>query len=458
VHLIIWAGVLLGLYAIRRWTPGEALVFAYVPVLLLFPDTFHAITPGLPDPSANVAVMMPIFVAALMVYGRDWQFSLADGLVLTIAAAMALSEYLAAGYSEAQNLAVGTLFQIAAPYLVARLAVDREGLHVLLAKRVVLCCFAVALIGLYEFRFGWNLFLRLPEQFVFRGQGLGWVTTFRYGFARVAGPYAHAILAGMMMVMAYRLNRWLEWGGHWEDRFRYLPWLPLSKGRVLTLGLLMGSITTLCRGPWLGGLVGAVFVNAGRHPKRKIAFAAGTALLVIAAVPAFFYFQSYLDIKPGVEVSLSRETALYRKELFEKYYQIALDHAWLGWGRNTWPKVPGMSSVDNYYLLLSLMHGVFTTGMLLLLLFWMSFRLFLKGMAEPPEVCSLAFTFLGIIIAFFIALGTVYLGENVLPTLFLILGWSEGYLRGAGYRSIVGSAEAAQTEPAMPFRFRRVMR
>ena len=459
MHLILWLGVVAGLIAVARMSPGRALVMVYVPVLLIVPDTFHAITPGLPDPSANVAVMIPIFFAALAAYARFWRPTVADILVVAIASAMAYSEYIAAGYSEAQNLLSGTLFQIVAPYLVARLALDRESLHVDMAKRVVIIMFAIAVIGLFEFKFGWNPFLTLPERTLFPGQGLGWVTTFRYGFARVAGPYAHCILAGMMMMMAYRLNRWLEWGGHWEPTFRRFPNLPLSKGRIITIALIIGSITTIARGPWLGGLLGAIFVNAGRHKERKKAFARGLGALALLSIPAYLTFAAYLDVAPGMEMTMSQETAMYRKVLFEKYYAIALDHAWFGWGRNTWPKVPGMASIDNYYLLLSLMHGVLTTLLLVGLMGWMAVRLFRKGMSEPAESSSLAFTFLGIIIAFAVSMVTVYLGENVVPAFFLILGWAEGYMQGKGYQGIVGrSSNNDEETPTAPFRFKRVIR
>jgi hypothetical protein len=456
VHLLIWLGTFAGLYAVMRFSPGRALLWIYIPVLLIVPDTFHANTPGLPDPSANVAVMIPIFLATLARYGQFWKPSTADLLVIAIALTMSVSEFRAAGYSEAQNLMFGSLFQIVAPYFVARLVVDREGLHVDLAKRITLIAAGVGLVGLFEFRFGWNPFLTLPERIFFPGQGLGWVTTFRHGFARVAGPYAHCILAGMMMIIAYRLNRWLEWGGHWEPKFSRFPKHPFSKGRLITLAILVGSITTIARGPWLGGLVGAVFVNAGRHPKRKAAFVTGFLLLALMAVPGYIAFMSYLDVKPGMEMTMSQETAMYRKVLFEKYFSIALDHAWLGWGRNTWPKIPGMASIDNYYLLLSLMHGVLTTALLLGLMGWMSLRLFRKGMSEPVEANSLAFTFLGIIIALFVALVTVYLGENVLPAFFLVLGWAEGYIQGKGYRGILGGADQP-VEPTERPRFRRVI-
>lgn len=211
------------------------------------------------------------------------------------------------------------------------------------------------------------------------------------------------------------------------------------------------------RGPWLGGLLGAVFVNAGRHPKRKKAFIIGSVLLILLSIPGYIAFMTYLDLKPGMEMTMSQETALYRKFLFERYFNIALDHAWLGaGGRNTWPKVPGMTSVDNYYLLLSLMHGVLATLLLVSLMGWMCVRLFRKGMAEPLEANSLAFTFLGIIVAFFVSLVTVYLGEGVVPAFFLLLGWAEGYMQGKGYLGIGPHHQAISPIPN-GFRFRRVI-
>ena len=59
-------------------------------------------------PDANWAVMIPIFAAGMMAYARTWRPSVADILVIGIASAMAYSEYLAAGYSEAQNLGAGS--------------------------------------------------------------------------------------------------------------------------------------------------------------------------------------------------------------------------------------------------------------------------------------------------------------------------------------------------------------
>jgi hypothetical protein len=58
-------------------------------------------------------------------------------------------------------------------------------------------------------------------------------------------------------------------------------------------------------------------------------------------------------------------------------------------------------------------------------------RLFRRGLAEPHDANGLALTFGGILVAALVALGTVYLGEQVMPLLFLILGWSEAVLQRA---------------------------
>ena len=50
-------------------------------------------------------------------------------------------------------------------------------------------------------------------------------------------------------------------------------------------------------------------------------------------------------------------------------------------------------------------------------------------MREPTGTNSLSFTFAGILIAILVSLVTVYLGEQTVPVLFLILGWAEAHLQ-----------------------------
>ncbi len=464
--LIVFAALIAAFVQAVRRTPGHALVTVYLPVLLLIPSTFHATVST--TPNFNQLAIVAIALVALPRHIGRWRPSVADIAIVGLVVGVACSEYTNAGYKEAQNLTFVMLTSAALPYFVARRVIPHERLHVAVARRIVMLLACVTIVNLWEFRFGVNLFHAIPGMF-FPGQGGGWVTTFRYGVARTAGPFSHAILAGVGLVIGFRLQRWLEAGGHWEPRFARLPQLPIGKARAISWILAAGVVMTLARGPWLGAVAGAMLVAVGRskRPKRMLAWA-GIGLVVSGAA-VWGALSVYLDVKPGQVMTMSQESAMYRRELFDRYLSIAIDHAALGWGRNTWPKVPGMPSIDNYYLLLTLMHGLVATGLLAFLLVWCSARLLRLGVADAARrrdgmsgaagaaPNSLAFTFAGILIAVAISLGTVYLGEAAMPLFFFIVGWAEGYVLcpetvgvngGAGEAGEVGESASA----VRPFR------
>lgn len=428
MYALVFLVPVVALWVALRRSPAQALLAVYLPLLLLIPESFRATLPGIPKMNFNQAAIVPIVLVALAWHGRKWRPSVTDFAVFALAAVVALSEFLAAGYKEAQNLMFAMFASMAGPYLAARLLLDGRPMDVAVARRFVILVFAALLIGLYELRFGINPFLRYLG-ILFPGQGDGWVTTFRHGLARVAGPYSHAILAGIMAVIAYRLQRWLQWGRHWEPRFVRLPGLPWSKAAIITTVLALGAVVAVARGPILGALLGAGLILIGASRRRKVLLPVAAVALAILAPLGYLGLMAYLDVQPGMPMTMSQESALYRKVMIERYFDIALDHALLGWGRNTWPKLAGMSSIDNYFLLLSLMHGLVATALLSFLFLWQGTRLFRRGMAEPPDANSLALTFAGILVAVFVTLGTVYLGEQVMPALFLILGWSEAVLK-----------------------------
>ena len=251
MYPLVFLAPLVSAWVALRFTPMRALLAVYLPLLLLVPESFRATLQGIPKMNFNQAAIVPVVLVALLRYGRNWRPSVTDVAVFALAVLIALSEFLAAGYKEAQNLMFAMLASMAGPYLAARLLLDGRDRDVAFARRFVILMFAVVIVGAYEFRFGVNPFLRYLGN-LFPGQGLGWVTTFRHGFARVAGPYSHAILAGIMVVMAYRLQRWLQWGRHWEPRFSLLPALPWSKAAVISLVLAVGAAMTIARGPILG--------------------------------------------------------------------------------------------------------------------------------------------------------------------------------------------------------------
>ncbi len=451
MSLVIYLALVAAAVVALRHGAGRAVLVVYLPLLLLIPDGFRAITPGLPDPNFSQAAIIPIVAVALLRHARGWRPVPMDAVIVVYAAWVGASDYMARGYDDAQNLMFSMLFSVLAPYFVARWVISAQGLDVAVARRFVIIVFCVALVGVWEARFGFNPFHALIGP-LFPGQGKGWVTTFRHGMARVAGPYSHAILAGIMMAVAFTLQRWLQKAGHWEPRFAGLKALPWPKARVITVVLAMGMLMTVARGPWLGAVFALARLAVGQAAHRRRALTiAGTALAAGAAAGAWA-LSDYLDIQPGAAMSMSQESALYRKVLFEKYFDIALESAWFGWGLTTWPKVRGMESIDNYYLLMSLMHGVPAMLMLVGLLLGSAWLCVRRGLAEAPGSHSPAFAFAGVFIAIFVALGTVYLGEQVLPTLFFMLGWAQGWLQHGAVARTSTAAPQPVTKAAPRFR------
>jgi hypothetical protein len=424
---------------------APALVFldVYFPSVFLLPDYYRWVVSGLPDPSFHHTVILPIVAVFLATNLLRWRPSLLDVLVIGFASSVSYSEYLNVGYAEAQNLLFDQLCGVVFVYILAKGLIEPNELRVVAAKRLTfLLCF-VAVSSMYEFKMAWNPYAGLLAPY-FPGQ-LNWVTTFRWGYARVAGPYGHAILAGVIFAVGYRLQRWLEWRGYWETP---------RKARVLSLGLAAGVFMSMCRGPWFGAACGAVVMLIVHARSRKRAVALLLAVMILVGAPVVLAMKGYLSVKRARALSAAQETIAYRRELIEKYVEIMLKKSAWGWGHNTWPRIPTMDSIDNQYLLLPLQHGFVSLGFFLAILFWTSARLCWRGVHAPPgsEESELALTFFASYIVIVATLTTVYLGAQTVQLFFLLTGWSEGLLL-----RMRGRAALAARESGPLFSFQRVM-
>jgi hypothetical protein len=422
---------LVAVYVAMRRSAWNAYLDVYIPVLLLLPMYYRWVLPVLPDPTFEQATILVVAAFFFLQRGRlRWKFSFMDLFIAAFACCVGYSEYLNAGYNEAQNLMFDMVASFALPYAITKgVIVEAAERSVPLAKRIVMMLLVVSIMSVYEFRMGvtlWLLFRRF-----YPGQGLEWVTTFRYGFARIAGPFGHAILAGLILTVGFRLQRWLEWSGHWEPRFTHLRWLRISKARLITLGLVGGIVMTMVRGPWLGGFAGGAIAAVGRTRHRKAALWAIATAVVLIGIPAASAFYKYASVGRAHAKTASQETAAYRMELLDKYVTITLKRGAWGFGRNTWPRVAGAPSIDNYYLLLCLMHGMVAVTIFVTIMLVMPFRLVRNDMKMPlalPLGSSLGFTLASIYIVYAVTIATVYMGLQTIPLFAILTGWSEGYL------------------------------
>jgi hypothetical protein len=423
--------------------PAYVFVDVYLPTLFLFPDYYRWIASGFPDPSFHHAAILPVVAVFFLTHALRWRFSVTDLLVVGLAASISYSEYLNVGYADAQNLLFDQLCGVVFVYMLAKGLIEPDGFRVIVAKRVALLLSVVAISSLYEFKMAWNPYAGMLSRY-FPDQ-LNWITTFRWGFARIAGPYGHAILAGVVFAVGYRLQRWLEWGRYWETP---------RKARILTLGLAAGVLMTMCRGPWLGAVCGAIVLLITRAHSRRYALSVAFAILLIVGVPVTLALKGYVSIKRELATSVAQETVAYRRELVERYLAIMAERIAWGWGRNTWPRVPTMSSVDNEFLLLPIQHGLVALGLFLVTIFWMGGRSCWYGMkaSRGSEESELALTFFSIYMVIAVTMTTVYLGAQTVQLFFLITGWTEGLLL-----RMRDARKATAAAPLPFFHFQRVL-
>lgn len=412
----------------------QAYIDVYLFSLFLLPGWCRFPIPALPDPTFCESALLPIFAVFLLKFRGPWKWSFLDLVVFAYAAQLGGSEFHNAGFADAQNLMFDMVASGVLPYVLAKGIVEPNGLRVAFAKKIVGMLAFLVVTFLYEARFGVNPYRMIFDRF-FPGQGDGWVTTFRYGLARTAGPYGHAILAGIVMLIGFSLARWLEQSKLWEPRFK--RWHPVkwSKARILSCAMFAGLFLTMVRGPQIGALLAFVvnIIGSGRNPRKRAWLVLAVALAI--GVPAAISGYRYAAVGREHAKTTSQESAAYRKELIDKYEAIALEHFWIGWGRNGWPKVSGMPSIDNYYLLLALMHGFTATLLLLTILISLIVQLlrngFLAGQMKPIG-SSLSFCLAGVFAGITFSVLTVYMGDNIIPIFFTMVGFADGYLQAGG--------------------------
>ncbi len=456
--LVIIPGLFAVWFLLKR-SIVDAFLWVYMSTVLMLPGWARWTLPGLPDPMMHQAAILPILIAYFVRPKKKWKYSITDLIVFALIFLMGLSEYVNVGFGEMQDLVFDMTTAGLFPYMLAKAFCSSEDFRVRFVKRFVWSLIPVFVTTLYEFRFALNPYRLIFDRF-FPGQGSGWVVTFRYGFPRVAGPYGHAILDGIVFMMGLLLQLWLVYSHRWERRFRW-PIFNLSKPLAITSALMLTLTICFTRGPQIGAGLGWIGSSIGRaaNPRKRAMML--LCAVVFIGIPVKSWFDSYVSVGRAGAQTQSQETAAYRKELMDKYQEIALQRSVLGWGSSGWPQIPGMPSIDNYYLLLALMHGLGATALFTLILVVMAVRLFRDGMRNAPlpaPTSSLSFIMFGIYIGIAFSIATAYIGLNVIPIFFMFTGFAEGHLVNGGDGALISRRKRTIAEvPAQAFQFQRVV-
>ncbi len=420
------------LVALRRGVE-RAFVWVGLPALLLLPNYYTYKLPGIPRFDFTCYVLL---ASAAGMAWRTFRPSLFDLGVLFYVVLITAAEWSAKSAHEARNLFALSTMGILAPYVIGKcLARRREALLAVVAMIVALG----ALIGWlspYEARMGANPFDWLrglwPHHVPWDG------ALYRGGFRRVAGPFAHPICHGFFFSFSIPLFLWLR---------RENPRLRGTTGKLLLAGNLLGLAFALSRGPILGLLITLWGITFGWTRRRALLVVLTGLVALVGVTVSFDAVTSYFEVTRGEATTESQETAAYRKEMLEAYWECVLEHPWLGFGKDQIPVLKGMKSIDNQYLFLSLTYGLPAAfvflGLLLVPAGLASLQLLLRGRRQNADhdlQWVLAASLFGAILTQL----TVFSGTQTTQVLFLVIG----LLVGSRLETRGSRASSPETRPA----------
>jgi O-antigen ligase len=445
--VVCWAALALG--SVRK-----ALLNVYLPCLLLLPNYYTVRLTHLPALTFSDAAILPLGFALVISEFRYWRFAWMDLWVVLYTVSVALSQGLSTELANGEwvnlfslqattshrigtNIAdAGMMFfarilEMILPYALGKLLIERadqEGFVVRKAfvARVSLLLAAVGFVSIVDFVSGGSIWQRAGAV-IFPNQYVGWPPQMRWGFGRIAGPYGHAILAGMIFLMGLVYCLWLRHVDPGWGRRRIIAGVPVTVRSLALLGAALGLLMTQSRGPWLGVLLALGFAMLTRVLSVGKAAGLFLALVMCSSVVLYHFGKQYTEKDLAMASSEEQRSAIYRRELLTNYAPVVAQRPAFGWGITTFPAVMGQYSIDNEYLLLAVTQGFVGLSFFLAIAAATAVRL-LHLVQRPLSHADrmLVFAHFAVLIGMLTTLATVYMGEQVVMMYFLFTGWVQG--------------------------------
>jgi hypothetical protein len=431
---------------IARWSAHRALLDVYLPSLLLLPQYYIFRGPHLPPLSFAQTAILPLGLAFLVSGLRGWRLDWMDLSVLLFAASAGVSEGLSSELAGPgsnlpnalpSNLAngalmfIGGILTIVLPYMAGKLLIEGQdargkNMRRKVVSRMALMLAAVAAISVRDFLTVSNTWIKLGA-IVFPRQYVPWLPQMRWGFGRIAGPYGHAILAGMVFSTGLIYLLWLcrvdpSWGSR-----RIIDALPITGRGVLIAGVAAGLLMTQSRGPWMGMGLALVFAMLTRMLPLGKAISLFVVFLALFSAAAYYIGIKYTDKDLSKAATVEQRDAIYRRELLPNYIPLVKMRPAFGWGITTYPRVNGQNSIDNEYLFLAVTQGLVGLGLFVAVGAGSAVRL-MRFLFQPMgnQDKWLVLAHLSVLIGLMTTLTTVYMGEQVVMLFFLFAGWVQG--------------------------------
>jgi hypothetical protein len=461
INFVLFIPALIALAMLFTQRPSAVLIKVYLPCLMLAPLYWRVWVSGVSlDASTLVAVLLA--AAGVLTQFRSLRFTFLDFCMFANLFSAFIADMMHHPFTWAVYAALQTAFAVFCPYYIGRTLIEQTGMRVRFAKFVVYALAVVAIFSLWEFRMTSNPFQNFVT-FVTHAP-VDWGRQMRWGFGRVAGPYGHAIVAGMVFSIGVMFQLWLLDRRRTEQGVNGLRHKPERKQVFLLLAVLLGVFVAQSRGPWIGCALGAMIAiiglaeNRRRAAVRMLSIAFVFALLIGAAL--YKYTDPGATNARDLNADVDQRNAVYRRELIDTYIPMIKAGGIWGWGSpisvtvDSWGYGKMQASIDNEYIRLTIAQGYFGLTLFLAMIATALVRLWRNALRfKRREDIVLAYCLIGAVVACATTLSTVFLGQPLMQLLFLIMGWSESLRPSAVEARTVLAAEAK----AMPFQLGQVL-
>lgn len=478
MNLIVLIPALVCWVMLARKSVRHALIYVYLPSVLLLPHYFVFRPAHMPPLTFADMAILPIGIALYATELRRWRLDWMDLWVVLFAVSAALSEGMSnqlangewvrlftasatASQSLNYTLANGELrlfagiTSIILPYMTGKLLIESghvggQSTRRAMVKCMVVCLAIVTFLSLRDFLGGGSIWQTVFKHF-FPGQTVDWPLQMRWGFGRITGPFAHAILAGMVFLAGSVYCLWLlrvdrKWGTR-----RVLAGLPVTQRGLATFAIVAGLLMTQSRGPWIGLALAVVFAMLVRVLPVAKAAAVFMVLVAVLAAVGYGFGSKYTSVSRAQATSEEQASAVYRRELLQSYTPVIMQRKAFGWGFTDIPAANGQKSIDNQFLWLAVTQGFVGLGLFLTIAAGSGLRLLmLASRPSPYEDRMLIFAHMAVLMGLLSTLATVYMGEQVVLLFFFIIGWVQG-MKPAPARAGTLAVHAPR------FSFRRVL-
>lgn len=452
MNLVLFIPGLISIFLVMRGRLETAFLNVYLPTLLLLPNSYEVRVPHLPPTTTAELALLPIGIAAVFRLVRSGSIKFMDVLVFSYLASIGITELL---YEHVMNNGIfwtcDFFFSVVMAYAAGRVVIE-PNLRVATVRRIVILILLLGPLGLYEWRFGQNIYGIVGER-ILRLDQVQSTVQLRGGRGRMGGSFTDAEIGGIAFGMTAALNAWLVYRNKRKaDANRPDLLTKLQKYHVPGIFLLFYLWLTQSRGPEGATAAAYLVLQIPKFKNTKLMTAVVAVVLAVGLVAGYIYInRSVAGVDPSSGMTEQQGSTLYRVYMNQLYTPVAQQGGWLGWGLAGVPKLAGLVSIDNEFLRVWLVQGRLGIIILLLIVAETVRTLVARSLQfQNLEDRAFVFCMMAGMAVLWISLTTVYMGEQLPMYAFLLVGWTQGLVP-----SRVSAATAVVPE-SQKFAFRRV--